>query len=72
MIAEYNTNVVTTKINPEYNTFFLEPIDIKYVNKKIRTQNIQGLIQSANHNAIQNNIGQALFNEISFQKILVV
>jgi hypothetical protein len=33
---------------------------------------MHGLIQSANHNAIPNTIGQALSNEISFQKILVV
>lgn len=29
IIAEYNTNVVTAKINPEYNTFFLDPTEIK-------------------------------------------
>jgi hypothetical protein len=33
---------------------------------------MQGLIPSANHRAIPNNIGQAFFNEISFQKIVVV
>ena len=29
IIAEYNTNVVTTNINPEYKTFFLDPTEIK-------------------------------------------
>ena len=29
IIAEYSTNVVTTNINPEYNTFFLEPTETK-------------------------------------------
>ena len=29
IIAEYNTNVVTTNISPEYNTFFLEPTETK-------------------------------------------
>jgi hypothetical protein len=33
---------------------------------------MQGLIPSANHKAIPNNIGQALSNDISFQNILVV
>jgi hypothetical protein len=42
------------------------------VSKKINTQNIHGLIQSANHSAIPNNTGQALSKEISFQKILTV
>ena len=66
IIAEYSTNVVTTNINPEYNTFFLDPTETKYVNKKIKTQNMHGLIPSANHNAIPNSIGPAFFNEISF------
>ena len=29
IIAEYSTNVVTTNINPEYNTLFLEPTETK-------------------------------------------
>ena len=29
IIAEYNTNVVTTNINPEYKTFFLDPTEIR-------------------------------------------
>jgi hypothetical protein len=33
---------------------------------------MHGLIPSANQRAIPNNIGQVLFNDISFPKILVV
>jgi hypothetical protein len=29
IIAEYNTNVVTTNINPEYKTFFLDPTETR-------------------------------------------
>ena len=29
IIAEYSTNVVTANINPEYNTFFLDPTEIR-------------------------------------------
>ena len=29
IIAEYSTNVVTTNINPEYKTFFLDPTETR-------------------------------------------
>ena len=64
--------MLAANISQEYNIFFFDQIDAKYVNKNIKTQNIHGLIPSANQRAIPNSIGQALFNDISFQKILVV
>jgi hypothetical protein len=72
IIPKYNTKVVITNIKPEYNTFFFEPTETRYVSKKINTQNIHGLIPSTNHKIIKNTIGQTDLIEISFHKNLTV